>query len=182
MFIAGHIGLSLGVVLLVKRVTGRPATVCLGWVALFALLPDIIDKPLGLVWMDLNSRRLFAHSLLFMVATITMCRIYWPEIAGYSWLVPGHLLLDGMWDSRFTLLFPLHGLRFDPDPLFPEDLSDYFSYLIWKVSHNPELLIGEAVGLIVIVLYLVYERRRAREPQAALTAHKRGQANPSPAN
>jgi len=165
MFIGGHVGFGLGALVgarrLLRRTTslGRPA-LNLGWVAFFALLPDIIDKPVGLIWWELGSRRLFAHSLLFAVLVLACVRLLWPRLILYAWLVPVHLALDSMWQSRYTLLFPFRGWRFDPDPMPPDGLTSYIQLIVWKLTHQPEMMVSELAGLTIIGLYLWSERRQ----------------------
>jgi hypothetical protein len=161
MFIAGHVGLGLGIFAAARRALGLRDAISLGWLALFALLPDIIDKPVGLIWWELGSRRLAAHSLLFAALTLVCVRLLWPHLSAYAWLVPVHLLLDQMWSSLHTFLFPFLGLRFDPDPL-PPSLSGYIQLILWRLTHQPDMILGEFFGLAVLGLYLRAQRRRLR--------------------
>jgi hypothetical protein len=167
MFIAGHVGLGLGILATARRALGLRGRLSLAWVAFFALLPDIIDKPVGLIWWELGSRRLLAHSLLFCLLAMLCCRLLWPRLSAYSWLLPTHLLLDRMWLSRYTLLFPLLGLRFDPDPLPPDGIASLIKFMLWKVIHYPGMLVGEVSGLAVLGLYLIWGlMTRPPEPEA----------------
>jgi hypothetical protein len=74
-----------------------------------------------------------------------------------------HLALDLMWNSRYTLYFPFRGWRFDPDPLPPNDLASFLKLIIWKITHQPEMLWGEVLGLAVLVAALVIRLRRPKE-------------------
>jgi hypothetical protein len=173
MFIAGHVGLGLGLLAALRRARGSTWAISLGWVSLFALLPDIIDKPLGLLWWELGSRRLIAHSLLFSLLTLVCVRLLWPRLASYAWLTPVHLLLDGMWWSPHTLLFPFLGLRFDPDPLPPESLLKYARLLLWKLTHQPDMALGEIFGTAVLAIYLWGRRREAAARQRLVPLGRR---------
>lgn len=168
MFIGGHVGLGLAALLTSRRLAGGLGAVSLGWVALFALLPDIIDKPVGLIFWELGSRRLLAHSLLFSLATLAAVYLLWPRLAAYAWLTPVHLVLDQMWSWPHTLLFPFLGLRFDPDPLPPDGLASYAQLLLWKLTHQPDMVLGETCGLAVLAVYLWQRRRRDAQAPAPL--------------
>jgi membrane-bound metal-dependent hydrolase YbcI (DUF457 family) len=84
-----------------------------------AVLPDLIDTPLGLLWFnDLGSVRLFSHSLLFgaavMVAVVVATRRGRPR---KRWMplavgILMHLVLDAMWADPETLWWPFLGVDF----------------------------------------------------------------------
>lgn len=85
-----------------------------------AILPNIVDKPLGtLIAPDFfGSDRLFGHSLVFSSALIVVVllatrrgrrRRAWMALAVGAMF---HLLLDGMWTSTATFLWPLFGTEF----------------------------------------------------------------------
>lgn len=87
-----------------------------------ALLPNLIDKPLGTIiapdWFGAD--RLYGHTLLFptvlMVSALLVTRRGRRRRAlmAASIGVFLHLLLDGMWTSTQTFLWPLFGSAFDP--------------------------------------------------------------------
>ena len=115
MLVFGHVGLTIGL----ARVLSREVDVrC---VAVAAMLPDIIDKPL----------RYFIAS--FHTATRGPWDIHSPCYLSVWWqvlllrrtirgpgvvalMLPMHLLLDGMWtpDLRVSLLWPWAGNGFPP--------------------------------------------------------------------
>lgn len=87
-------------------------------VALGALLPDMIDKPLA--WFILGDRieddHLLAHTLLFGLAlSIPALCLAWRGERGPISLAAGvvaHRLCDPMWREADTLLWPLNGWTF----------------------------------------------------------------------
>jgi len=126
-----------------------------------ALLPDLIDKPLGRVFMvgGLENGRLWGHTLLFsallMVGILLVTnrrsparRLWFPLAVGSLF----HLVLDAMWASAETFLWP--ALGFDFTPAGEGNLIDAFrnGYAdVW-------LLLGEVVGF----LYLAWLWRAAK--------------------
>ena len=68
-----------------------------------------------------------------------------------------HLILDGMWQTTETLLWPLYGFAF---PRLPPD--DWLGRMWDALLHVPSAYIPELVGAAVLVLVLwVLLRRRA---------------------
>ncbi len=109
-----------------------------------AILPDLLDKPIGLGF--LGSGRVFAHTLIFGGALLTVVLITTGRggTARKRWMaltvgVMFHLLLDGMWTARETLLWPLFGWE------FPTGAPNDWTMLRWP------LLIQETAGLAYLV-------------------------------
>ncbi|MEE8332122.1 MAG: metal-dependent hydrolase [Acidimicrobiia bacterium] len=119
-----------------------------------ALLPDLIDKPLGRVLNvgGYESGELWGHSLLFsaalmvviLVATTrgTVYRRTWFPLAVGSLF---HLVLDGMWTKSETFLWPF--LRGDFTEALPGDLGTAFA----DGFTNPWVVAGEVIGLIYLI-------------------------------
>ncbi|MDK2917221.1 MAG: hypothetical protein PWR25_1778 [Euryarchaeota archaeon] len=125
MFVACHLflGLVLGLAL-----TGRLGDRRLiGFAALGAVLPDLLDKPVGHVLLaeSLNSGRLFAHGLLFlMILTVAGIALHRRResvaLLAVAAGVFSHQVLDAMWALPVTWYFPLFG------PYEPYEFTNYF--------------------------------------------------------
>jgi hypothetical protein len=86
-----------------------------------ALLPGLIDAPVGVLWFEsFRAVQLFGHSLVFAALVMTVIvvrtrrgrpRKRWMPLA-IGMLV--HLILDGMWAHPETLFWPFLGFRFSP--------------------------------------------------------------------
>lgn len=151
-----HIG---GTVAL-TRYAFRDDRMDLRFLALGALLPDLIDTPVGLLaYPSLGSVRLVGHSLLLaslvMVAVVLRTRRgrprkRWMPLAIGMLL---HLFLDGMWSDPETLWWPFLGWEFTQDAA--ATAGAYLVALLtdWRVWAM------EAVGLGYL---LVLGRRAAR--------------------
>lgn len=110
-----HIGGTIAII----RYSFRDERMDLRFLILGAVLPDVIDKPIGLIFYDsLGSTRLVAHSILFasilMVAVLLTTRRGRPR---KRWMplavgVLVHLVLDFMWGSPETLWWPFLGWEF----------------------------------------------------------------------
>ena len=128
-----------------------------------SLLPDIIDKPLGMVFLrdSLSSGRVFCHTLAFLIL-ITLAGFYLYRRYGKIWMLTlsfgtfTHLILDQMWKSPQTLLWPLYGLAFPKAAL-----TGWLSKIGHALFTIPEVYVPEIVGVAVIMWFMwVLLRRR----------------------
>ncbi|MFQ5919545.1 MAG: metal-dependent hydrolase [Thermoplasmata archaeon] len=155
MFPLGHIGLTLALVVGIRRWVDVRLDYRILIVA--ALLPDFIDKPLGIA-LGIDGRNI-THTLVFALALTALFLLFrWRSQKGAAgtWamvllaLAIGtwtHLLFDRMGTLPEILLWPFLGLAFPPgvfDPL--ELLAGY---------RDPYILIGDLLGTAVIV-YLTW--------------------------
>ncbi len=118
-----------------------------------ALLPDIIDKPLGLLVLPdvYGTGRLFGHSLLFVLA-IGLAGAWLYRARKRNWLLvltygaAMHLLLDSMWRAPSVLFWPFVGSL--PQGGTPEV---WLSRMLATPAQNPSALISEAVGFVLLM-------------------------------
>ncbi|MCP3974998.1 MAG: metal-dependent hydrolase [bacterium] len=142
----------------ITRYSFRDERMDLRFLILGAVLPDLIDTPLGLAGFSrLESVRLISHSLLF--AGIAMMWIVLATRRGRprkKWMpiaigILIHLFLDTMWANPETLWWPVLGGSFTPDGA--SSAGDYVA----AVLQDPWVWLGEAVGFT----YLAVMARRA---------------------
>ena len=149
MLLFAHVGLALATARLNSQLD-------LLFLALGSMLPDIVDKPLGLLLFGSpNMGRTFAHTLLFLIilAAVSL-RQRDIRLASLSWGVLVHLILDSMWSSPVTLLWPLLG----GFPLAPNlDAISYLQMLLMGLK-EPGILIPELLGFSYI-LTLAYLKK-----------------------
>ncbi len=168
MFPLGHAGISLALAVsltLVLKKEWEPKTFLMA-VAVGAWLPDIIDKPVGLLLGYPGGGRLAAHSLLFAVIftllTLSINRFartesgrwntlasYVPFVAFGSWM---HLVLDQMWRNPQVFLWPGYGWGLPYGGEF-----DPISILL-----SPVVLAGEILGGVILVGFVVWYFRLRR--------------------
>ncbi len=155
-----HLGATTAIV----RYTFRDERMDLRMLALGALLPGLIDTPVGAVfYSSLGSVRLVGHTLLASAAAMVLVllrtrrgrpRKRWMPVA-VGMMV--HLILDGMWNDPATLWWPFLGWGFTPAG------PATFGALVVDVLTDPVTWALEAVGLA----YLVVLARRSHlgDPQ-----------------
>lgn len=150
-----HVGATTAI----ARYTFRDDRMDLRMLALGAVLPDLIDTPLGLLFFDqLQSVRLVTHGLVVasavMVGVVLSTRrgrprkLWMPLAIGLLF----HLLLDAMWLDPETLWWPFLGTEFSP-----AEQSTAGAY-VQAVLSDWRVWAGEVIGL----LYLVYLWRAAK--------------------
>lgn len=143
-----HTGASVAI----ARYTFRDDRMDLRFLVLGALLPDLVDTPIGLAWFSsLQSVRLAFHSLLAASAvmiTVLLAtrrgrpRKRWMPLAIGLLL---HLVLDAMWNDPETLWWPFLGWDFTPAG--PATVGAYVSGVLtdWRMWGL------EAAGLVYVL-------------------------------
>jgi len=117
-----------------------------------SLLPDIIDKSLGLVLLrdTLSNGRIFSHTLLFPVVLL-LTGLYLYRRSAKGWFLAlalgsaTHLVLDAMWQTPRALFWPAYGLAFER-----YDLTGLVERFFEKLLSNPAVYISEIIGVIVL--------------------------------
>ena len=128
----------------------------LAFLALGSMLPDIIDKPLGLlVFGTAEQGRTFGHTLLFLMILATLA-VYLKDIrmASVSAGVLAHLVLDSMWKSPAILFWPLQG---NFPPVQDLGVSDYILTLLYGLR-NPMVGVPEVLGLSYLIFFAFESR------------------------
>ncbi len=116
-----------------------------------ALLPDLLDKPLALLFPGLfGAGRTIAHSLLFVFLVLIAGILVWQyrhTLLGMACAcgILSHQVLDAMWSVPEAWFFPLCG----PFPSFI--LADYFGHYLWlEISALSEWVFAFACLVILL--------------------------------
>lgn len=127
-----------------------------------SLLPDIVDKPLGHLFFieALSNGRVFGHTLLFFII-IALVGLYlyrsrsqlWLSVVAFGTLL--HLILDQMWQTPQTLLWPVFGFAFPR-----EDMTGWAQDTLQALLTNPAVYIPEVIGAGIIALFGWFLLRR----------------------
>lgn len=144
MFVLGHLGIAAGLAWLLAF---RWPSIRVDYRVLLAgaILPDLIDKPLGSL-LGLQAR-LWAHTLIFLAALAALSRLR--PLRGVAWLALGvavHLALDMIWFEPNVALWPLYGWSF---PTGVQSLGGYLYVLLT----DPYVQFGEITGSILLVAF-----------------------------
>lgn len=177
MLLFAHSGITLGATVLLSgaltRLRQEPPSLTAGnrfegWVKCLAkrvdlrllligsLLPDIIDKPLGMVVFrdTFSNGRIFAHTLLFLLfLSLVGWYVYYKYLGNalliISWGTLWHFLLDGMWVSQKTLFWPLFGFSFGTI-----DISRWGSTIWNELLHQPAVYLPEILGVVILFCFV----------------------------
>jgi len=150
MLLFGHIGITLGVAWLIEsklRVKIDYRQIVIG-----SLLPDMIDKPVGMILLPLNNGRIFGHTLLFVLILLIISLKY-RKFLFLSFASFLHLIEDEIWNEPETLFWPLLGFEFPA-----KEHSSFYEYIERILSeYTPSLsyvFISEVIGFIIILAFL----------------------------
>lgn len=136
-------------------------------VLLSSMLPDVIDKPLGMVFFAdaISNGRVFGHTLLCALLVVGLAAwLYfgrharWGLVVAYGWVV--HLALDAMWLYPHTLLWPLYGWSFGR-----LDVEAWLHDLVPRLVSNPGDFVPEIIGALILARFalgLIARRRVSR--------------------
>lgn len=131
--------------------------------ALAAMGPDLIDKPLAALYFYRRYKAavLFAHTLLVHGAVLGLAVWSKPDWRPYLLAFNGHALLDRLWLFRDTWYWPFRGWRFHVWGKAGSEQADMGLAYWYAFTRRPELWVWEAGGLIA-GLWLVWRHRLYR--------------------
>lgn len=167
----------LGATTALARYAFRDEAMDLRFLLLGAVLPDLLDTPVGLAaWERFHAVRLWSHSIAF--AAVVMVVVLVATRRGPSrrrWMplaigVLLHLVLDGMWRQQETLWWPFLGTA--PTPT---GFATAGEWLRWLASH-PATWAGELLGGAYLVVLAVRSRLGDRDRLREFLAHGRVRA------
>ena len=149
MLLFGHIGITLGVAWLIE--SKLRVKIDYRQIAIGSLLPDMIDKPVGMILLPINNGRIFGHTLLFVLILLIIGLKYRKSLF-LSFASFLHLIEDEIWNEPETLFWPLLGE-------FPaKEHSSFYEYIERILSeYTPSLshvFISEVIGFIIILAFL----------------------------
>ena len=165
MLLFGHLGITLGIFFGLVFFAPRLRTIIdPRFLAIGALLPDLVDKPIGRIIFasSVANGRIIGHTLLFS-CLLLLTGLYLYEkrrdikviaLATGSFF---HLFEDQMWAQPRTFFWPLHGLS------FPRDHTDYsgLEYLMKMLEQSFQpgfsgIHMPEIIGMGILVLMTLY--------------------------
>jgi hypothetical protein len=163
MFVFGHIGITLGIAFVLfqfvlPRIGIRPKRINYLFIALGAILPDLIDKPIGRILLgeSVANGRLFGHTLLFVLILLMLgffLKDHRDAVFCLSFGAFMHLIEDKMWEMPATLFYPLYGFGFPKGTVIGENWYEYF-LLAFTKSYVPALsyvFASEIMGTLILV-------------------------------
>lgn len=147
----GHIAATWGVAALCQQNNPHLARLDYRLLAVSAILPDFLDKPLALlIFTHSNSTQNIGHSFLFHAVILTLTLLYWRRILPYTLAFTAHLLADHMWYHTETFWWPLFGWTtfwgYKPMNTPAEMLTVYLDI----IGRYPHVWVVEVIALIIL--------------------------------
>lgn len=148
MFLLAHLGFSLAAYEALRRRVAWLHGVPWWAVAFGAILPDLIDKPLGLFILEWGRGRLYGHTLVFVVALVVLASLLRAPrstglMRGIAFGASMHLVLDRMWEMPQTFLWPLLGASLRRADVPRSQMLPWFDTSVY-------FLATEAAGLLLL--------------------------------
>jgi inner membrane protein len=159
-----HPGITLGAATVIADAVNRKPSwftnlakyLDIRWLLVGSLLPDIIDKPVGIyLFRDTFSNgRIFFHSLLFLAVLFAIGIFLWKRYQ-QKWMLAlaagdfAHLVLDSMWLEPETLFWPFMGVSFPRDVI-----GNWWLFLRDQLTTNTVYFVSEIVGFLVLLVFL----------------------------
>lgn len=134
-------------------------------VMLGAILPDLIDKPIGVIFSErFDTTRLFAHTLLFTVVLLLAVQLTLRGKMARTWFILPiasalHLVFDAMWNHPVTLFWPFFTTS------FPASGGTWLDPFLHPFEHPIKWLM-ELSGAM-LVLYFGWAYRLHDKPRLA---------------
>jgi hypothetical protein len=153
MFVLGHVGFAVGLLfLLLYRKPEYKTKFDVRFLAIGAMMPDIIDKTIGLLIFgdDIDNGRIYSHTLLFaIILTVIAYYIgsrYTNALAFGSWV---HIAGDRMWELPETFFWPAYRWGFPRIGFTPE-------YWLEHLLNDPYTYISEITGAAILLGLFIY--------------------------
>lgn len=140
--VLGHLGITLFPLLFNRDFNWDARLLLVG-----AILPDLLDKPIGHLLLPQNNGRMIGHTILFS-ATLVLIAFKFRKIAPLAFGTAFHQLLDGVYLDARGALWPLLG---------PFEHTDY-QLGSWLEAYTDPWIIGEelAGAAIIIMVITIY--------------------------
>lgn len=138
-----------------------------------SMLPDIIDKPLGQVFLKntFSYGRIYGHTLVFILITGILGMLVFKKW-GKGWLLTMafgsfmHDMEDQSWRWPQVLWWPLKGWAFPK-----EELNAWLSGIFQAMVTEPDVFIPELVGIGILAMAAARVILNKRSQHALKTGH-----------
>ncbi len=122
-----------------------------------SLLPDIIDKPLGIVFFPeiFHNSRIVGHTLFFLLMLVAAALLFFRKNHKNVFIMLSigvcmHLILDAMWHEPRTLLWPAYGFIFTY-----KDLTGWLASIIHDMFTDTVVYVCEIIGGAILLWFAV---------------------------
>ena len=130
------------------------------WMAIAALGPDLIDKPLAWAYFykRYKSAVLFAHTVLSFLLVGWLALLRFAALAPYTVGYLGHALCDRIWYFYDTFYWPFRGWRFHVWGKQGSEQEEIGRAYWVAFTRRPELWRWEVGGLLALICVIWWHR------------------------
>jgi inner membrane protein len=155
-----HVAYTVAAVSLLQRRVPGMQQLDYRLVALAAMGPDLVDKPLAAVYFyrKYQSAVLFAHTLLAHAVVLLAVWRWRPAWLPYALIFNGHAVLDRLWFFPDTWYWPLRGWRFHVWRKRGSEQTTLGWAYWYTFTRRPELWGWELGGLVAGLWFVWYHR------------------------
>ncbi|HEX8683227.1 MAG TPA: metal-dependent hydrolase [Ardenticatenaceae bacterium] len=155
-----HVAYTVAALGEIQRLTGRFKGADYRLVALAAVAPDLIDKPLAWAYFykRYKSAVLFAHTLMAHVAVLLLVWRRAPRLLVYGLAFNGHALADRLWLFHDTWYWPFRGWRFHVWRKRGSEQDDIKLAYWYAFTRRPELWGWEVGGFLALLWFAARNR------------------------
>lgn len=152
-----HVAYTVGALSLLQKKIPALRSVDYRLIALAAMGPDLIDKPLAYVhfYKKYKSAVLFAHTLIAHLAILGATLGWARSLLPYALAFNGHALLDRLWFFPDTFYWPFRGWRFHVWRKRGSEQEDMKLAYWHAFTRRPELWGWELGGLLVALWFVL---------------------------
>ena len=126
-----------------------------------AILPDLIDKPLGYLVLNesIGFGRIFTHTLALALLIVAAGLAYWhirkdPGLVALGAGILSHQILDLMWRQPVNWYYPFLG------SFHGSYTEDFFWVKFLEELNNPfEVILGSMVLILILILAVLFRTR-----------------------
>jgi len=148
----GHVAVTWGVTALLQKNKSNLFRLDYRLLALAALGPDLIDKPLAIfVFPAAQTSQLVAHSLVFNVVILLVALLWQRRALPYALAFVMHIVADRMWNHTESFWWPLFGWQtfwqYKPMNTAGAMLNTYLDI----IYSYPQVWVVEVVALLFLI-------------------------------
>jgi len=169
-----HVAYTWGALNLLQRRFPALRTTDYRLVAIAAVLPDIIDKPLAWAYFyeRYHAAVLFAHTLLGNLLVLAISSRKHRRVRPYVLAYLGHAAIDRLWFFPDTFFWPLRGWRFHEWKKAGSEQRDIRRAYLATFTKRRELW-GWELGGLLILLWMTF-RHGLHQPRRLWTFLRTG--------
>ena len=150
----GHVAATWGLATLLQKYNPRLSCLDYRLLALSAMAPDLIDKPLALfVFTNAYTSQLVAHSLFFNLALLISTLIFWRQGLPYVLAGNAHLIADRMWRHTESFWWPLFGWDKFWEYKFMNTPEAMVNVYLDIITRYPRVWVIEMIALLFLLWF-----------------------------